>query len=394
MKKLAVVATHPVQYHASIWRRLAAEGGLGIHVFYGSDFSVAGYTDSGFGVTVKWDVPLTEGYEHTFLRRGGTWDDRPLTRMRPHGLEERLRAFAPHALLLTGYGIPFHRETFLIARRLALPVIVRSEANDETADRSFPKRFFRDLLIRAVYRRCAYFLAIGERARAHYERHGVSPHLIGFSPYTTDSDRVEGQYNALAPRRSSIRSALGFSEEDTVFLFAGKLIPRKDPMTLAHALCGLPDNLRHSTGLIVMGDGPLRSELESLCRTALGERAVFAGFVNQNGIGEFYTAADCLVLPSLAETWGLVVNEALQFGVPAIVSSRVGCAPDLVIPGKTGFTFPAGRVAGLRQRLEDAWALLRNAREETREACRRKAAEYSVERAVAGICEAVDRVVR
>ena len=67
MKKLAIVATHPIQYQAPIWRELAGRPNLDVRVYYGSDFSVRGYRDSQFGVTFRWDVPLTEGYAHTFL---------------------------------------------------------------------------------------------------------------------------------------------------------------------------------------------------------------------------------------------------------------------------------------------------------------------------------------
>lgn len=67
---------------------------------------------------------------------------------------------------------------------------------------------------------------------------------------------------------------------------------------------------------------------------------------------EAYAAADVLVLSSsFQETWGLVVNEAMACALPAIVSDRVGCAPDLVIPGETGEVFPAGEVATLSERM-------------------------------------------
>ncbi|MFV9507875.1 MAG: glycosyltransferase, partial [Oscillochloridaceae bacterium umkhey_bin13] len=59
-------------------------------------------------------------------------------------------------------------------------------------------------------------------------------------------------------------------------------------------------------------------------------------------------AADLLVLPSDgSETWGLVVNEAMACGLPALVSDQVGCAPDLILPGQTGATFPHGDVHAL-----------------------------------------------
>src|SRR4029077_19922149 len=110
----------------------------------------------------------------------------------------------------------------------------------------------------------------------------------------------------------------------------------------------------------------------------------FAGFLNQTELTRAYAAGDCLVLPSdYGETWGLVVNEAMVCGLPAIVSDRVGCGPDLVEPGVTGAIFPFGDVQLLAQRLCDlaadrarAHAMGQRAEERIR--------DYSVDHAVAG----------
>ena len=69
-----------------------------------------------------------------------------------------------------------------------------------------------------------------------------------------------------------------------------------------------------------------------------------------------YALADLVVLPSYgpSETWGLCINEAMNLGKPVIVSTHVGCGPDLVIPGRTGWIFPAGDRDALRAALADA----------------------------------------
>jgi glycosyltransferase involved in cell wall biosynthesis len=74
----------------------------------------------------------------------------------------------------------------------------------------------------------------------------------------------------------------------------------------------------------------------------------FRGFINQGNMPTVYDEADVLVLPSTAEeTWGLVVNEAFACGRPAIVSSEIGSAGDLVVDGKNGRVFSNGSVHGL-----------------------------------------------
>jgi glycosyltransferase involved in cell wall biosynthesis len=385
--RLAIVTTHPIQYQAPLWRRLAQGPDLNVQVYFGSDLSVRGYMDAGFGVTLRWDVPLTEGYAHTFLSTRAT-----IQGLRAHGLHGQLSAFNPDCALICGYTPLFYWEALGILRTLRVPVIIRAETTDVAKDRGLAKSTLRSALLRGFYSQCCRFLAIGEHSRAHYLAQGVPMSRIGWAPYCIDSDLFENQVRAYLPERLDLRRKLGFTEPCTVFVFSGKLIPRKDPLALAHALEAMPEAEQQNLGLIVVGDGEQRPEMEAVCRRALGGRAVFAGFVNQSQLGSYYAAADCLVLPSHSETWGLVVNEALHFGLPAIVSDRVGCHPDLIIPGKTGFVFPHGNVDALKSCLYQAIEQLSGERIEMSHRCREHVRLYSVEKAVDGILTAAKTV--
>jgi glycosyltransferase involved in cell wall biosynthesis len=227
-------------------------------------------------------------------------------------------------------------------------------------------------------------------ARQHYLAHGVSPERIFRSPYCVDTELFSKQVEQYAPQRSHLRHALGFRDQDTVFLFSGKLIEKKDPLTLARAFQGFSSEQQDRTGLIVVGDGELRPIVEALCKQALGERSRFVGFVNQSQLGQYYACADCLVLPSVSgETWGLVVNEALQFGIPAIVSDRVGCHPDLIVNGQSGFIFRAGDIHDLKDSMTRCMGWLAQDQARIAENCRRQVVEYTVQQAAKGIYEAV-----
>jgi glycosyltransferase involved in cell wall biosynthesis len=95
----------------------------------------------------------------------------------------------------------------------------------------------------------------------------------------------------------------------------------------------------------MVGSGPLGEQLR---RDAAGLPIHFAGFLNQSEITAAYASADCLLLPSdNGETWGLVVNEAMACGLPAIVSDQVGSAADLICEGLTGFVHPCGNTDAL-----------------------------------------------
>lgn len=115
--------------------------------------------------------------------------------------------------------------------------------------------------------------------------------------------------------------------------------------------------------LLMVGTGPL----EEACRAHATRHRLpvsFAGFLNQSEMPSAYAAADCLVLPSdHGETWGLVVNEAMACGLPAIVSDLVGCAEDLVLEGLTGlvsrFGHPPALAAAMGRMAADPGAAAR-----------------------------------
>jgi len=104
--------------------------------------------------------------------------------------------------------------------------------------------------------------------------------------------------------------------------------------------------------LLYVGDGPLRREIEKRAKQEAIPDVQITGFLNQSEIPQAYVAGDILVLPSAHEPWGLVVNEAMNFALPIIVSDRVGCTPDLVHEGESGFVFPYHSVDSLARAIE------------------------------------------
>jgi glycosyltransferase involved in cell wall biosynthesis len=130
----------------------------------------------------------------------------------------------------------------------------------------------------------------------------------------------------------------------------GRLVEMKRPLDLVEATARLPDKARWLVAFA--GAGPLAASIEARAR-ALSVRVAMLGFVNQAELPRIYGASDLLGLPSSSgETWGLVVNEAMASGLPAVVSDAAGCAPDLIEEGRTGFAFPSGDLAALARALE------------------------------------------
>ena len=104
--------------------------------------------------------------------------------------------------------------------------------------------------------------------------------------------------------------------------------------------------------VIFIGSGEQYEELSKVLMNKLGRRFIAPGFVNQTELGKYFVASDVFVLPSKYDTWGLVVNEAMHFGLPCIVSNMVGSGRDLIIEGKTGFTFKFDNLDELTSKMQ------------------------------------------
>jgi glycosyltransferase involved in cell wall biosynthesis len=349
MTKLAIFATHPVQYHVPLWRNLAKRKDLDVTVQYFSDHSIRGGMDKEFNRAVTWDVDLLKGYKSVFVSRNGDLS-KPLSMKipDPKGLLEK-GGF--DCVLLQGYTHAFELQIVRQAVRQRIEVVMRGEFADQNS-RGQAKAWVRESFLRWFYRRVSFFAVIGENARQHLAHHGVGEDRMVHSPYAVDTGLFEAQKKKF--KRSASRRELGLKEEDFVLLFSGKLIPRKEPLLLLRAMGELREhpNLK----LILVGDGPMKAEVERAATRHIPRKLVFQGFVNQSQLGRYYRAADMLAHPANFETWGLVVNEAMQFGLPALVSDRVGCRLDLVKPGFTGLIFPSGDADALTFHLKNMLA--------------------------------------
>jgi glycosyltransferase involved in cell wall biosynthesis len=253
------------------------------------------------------------------------------------------------------------------------------------------KRLIRDNALRYVYGKCEGLLYVGEQSRAHYLRLGVDPDDLIFSPYCVDTSVFHAGDSERDRLRADQREELDIRADDFVILYSGKLVPRKDPLRIVEAARMLSDGARPV--VVFLGAGQLEKQIQLAASIDPPVQVRFAGFQNQRALSGYYHAADCLVLPSLHdETWGLVVNEALAHGVPAVVSDAVGCAPDLIQDGVTGAVFERGSAESLAVALRRMLPLLNNAAARAR--CRQTVDVYSITNAARGIAAAFERVAR
>jgi glycosyltransferase involved in cell wall biosynthesis len=389
---LAVIETHPIQYHAPVYRALQTRCGVPVRAIYGSDFSVAGYTDREFAASFAWDTDLLSGYGSTFLSRVAEGGATSAEAVSPAGLRSALEALRPAAVLIVGYSPHFHRVAWREAWRAGYPVLFRGETSDEAQPRNWLKSGARRAALGLAYRTCERLLYIGARSRAHFERLGVKSERLVFSPYCVDVTSFDADEAARTRLRPDARRELGVDDGHVVLLYAGKLSHRKGVDLIMRSVRVLPPAMRQRIVVVFLGDGDRRAELVAQADEEPQVRARFLGFQNQTCLSRYYHAADLLVLPSRrSETWGLVVNEALHHGLPCVVSDQVGCVPDLIEDGVTGAVFQTESTVGLAAAIESTRSLSGDLR--IREACRQTVARYSVDGAAQGIRSAYAAVV-
>ena len=348
---LAIVATHPVQYYAPWFAYLAANLDIDLRVFYLWDFGVVARKDPRFEVAVAWDVPLLEGYAHEFVPNRSP---RPSTEgffgyWNPD-LLHRIREFKPRAVLLTTYNSASIARLLLGWRGRSEPLLFRGDSH-RLVERSGLVAMAKRRIVARVFRRFAAALYVGTANREYFRQHGVPGEKLFRSPHAVDNERYAAARGAAETEAKAWRASLGIPPDCRAVLFAGKFEAQKRPLDLLRAfqLARL-----ERAALLFVGAGPLESEMRAL---AAGDpRIYFVPFQNQSSMPRAYASADLLVLPSESETWGMVVNEAMCLGRAVIVSNRVGCAYDLVVPGETGLVFPAGDVEHLRDALKTALA--------------------------------------
>ena len=154
---------------------------------------------------------------------------------------------------------------------------------------------------------------------------GLHQQLLTFLGFIGTSYQTGGV--GLFPRKSYATIPREFSAS---FLFVGRLSKEKNLQFLVEVFNSLP-----LLKLTIVGSGPMAEELALIAHNNI----TFVAHVPNQDICEMYLAHDIFILPSTREAWGLVVDEALHYGLPVIVSRNVGCHTVLVSEGVTGFTF-------------------------------------------------------
>jgi glycosyltransferase involved in cell wall biosynthesis len=329
-KRLAIIVSHPVQYYAPLYPRLARRNDIAVKVFFTWHAGQAAVDDRGFTTPVMWDVPLTEGYEFELVPNvSANPGTHHFLGLRNPSLVGQVLSWRPDVVHITGWAWISHFLALRAFSKRGTPTLFRGDSHLLDHVPCGPHWWIKRALLKHVYSWPTSFLVVGSANRAYYEAFGVKSDRLFPCPHSIDVDRFANPANVFEQKAAQWRNELGIAGDQRVVLFAGKFERKKQPLELMRAVQALR---KPQPVLVMVGSGELEAEVNALAATN-PERFRVLPFQNQSLMPVVYRLGDLFVLPSsFAETWGLAVNEALACGRPVLASDRVGCAADLVDP--------------------------------------------------------------
>ncbi|MCC8431738.1 glycosyltransferase family 4 protein [Reyranella aquatilis] len=378
-RRIGFLVSHPIQYYAPIFRELARRCDL--TVFFAHRQDAAGQGKAGYGVAFDWDVDLLSGYESRFLRNvARVPSTQTFAGCNTPEIAEIITEGRFDAFVVPGWSLRSYWQAVRACRRARVPVMVRGDSQ-LAGQRGGAVGKVKGVVFPHMLKQFDACLYVGQRNREYLQHYGVASSRLFFSPHCVDNDAFRQASDAA---RGAGGGRAGGRRRHV--LFVGRLVGSKRPMDVVQAVARLTSS-GQPVDLVIAGAGELQGSMEEAARAA-GLDAQFLGFVNQSRLPSVYASSDVVVLPSIAiETWGLVVNEAMACGVPAVVSDAVGCGPDLIQPGATGAVAPLGDVPALATSIASVLAFDPSL---TRRALAERMEIYSPARAAGGVLEAAD----
>ncbi len=349
MRKLAVITTHPVQYNAPLFSLLAERQRLNLKVFYTWGQAGGKVYDPDFGIQREWDIPLLNGYGYEFVENiASDPGSHHFSGINNPGLVKKIIEYNPDAILVYGWSFKSHLK---ILRHFGgkVKILFRGDSTLMDEGNGFSiKKIARRFFLKWVYKKIDTALYTGIANMHYFLAHGLQKHQLVFAPHAVDMHRY--QHSSVTIDRLPLKIA----DTEMVFVFAGKMEKKKDPLLLLQAFKALKAPAVH---LLFVGNGDMENKLKSEANwnNSFSQNNIhFLPFQNQGMMPAVYKLADVFVLPSggPGETWGLSVNEAMACSRAVLVSDKCGCAGDLIKEGVNGYKFESGNANDLIAKMQ------------------------------------------
>lgn len=324
--------------------------------------------EAGFDVTVlffaeststrRWQTSIDASYEWEVLpglRLELPMEERIPLQLNPSVIWKIVGGGFDVVVLFAGYDSPTLWLASAVCRLAQIPTVLRcgsvpgrSAFGDAGGVLARYRRVLTRGLVKWIVRNATAWVSYGSRSKQYLIELGAESDRVYPLWNTVDIDKLRRSAEELRAHRGEFRSMYGFGDDDVVVLYLGRFIPCKRLDRLIEAF-RIVNRVLPQTKLALAGYGPSETELRRACAGLMGVK--WLGAIDQHLVGRCYTAADLMVLPS-ADIWGLVVNEAMTFGLPVIAADTVGCSDDLIVNDSTGFVYPSQNVPCLAAKIE------------------------------------------
>jgi len=350
--KLAYFVSHPIQYQAPMLKELSNHPEIDLTVFFQSDISLREYDDVGFGVKVKWDVDLLDGYKYKFLDVIKK-DNNKLGFFRPivSGVYSALKGEKWDAVWFHGYNHHSIMWAMFLCKVLNIPFFMRMEANLNFSPKG---KWLKDKLINFIVKNASGLLYIGKDNKDYYLSYGADENKLFSMPYTVNNDFFQNLSNKEKENITREKEKLGLKKDLPIILYASKFIKRKNPVRLLESFASLSTNGKSpSAYLLYIGEGEEKQAIKNKIKEyGLEDNVKLLGFKNQSELPLYFTMCDVFVLPSNKEPYGLIVNEVLNCAKPIITTTEVGSAKDLIVHNENGFIYEPEDIESLSKYLK------------------------------------------
>lgn len=339
MRRRLVILTEIISpYRIPLFNALARQPDVDLHVIFLAE------TDPNLRHWQVYKEEIQFSYEvlRSWRKRVGRYNA-----LLNFGLDRALEEARPDVILCGGYNYVASWEALYWARGHVIPFLLWSESNLQDLRRG---RALVEMLKDEFFRQCSGFVVPGGSAREYLRAHKVREAAIFTAPNAVDNDLFAAAATDARRNAAARRAELGLPSR--YFLYLGRLVAEKGVFDLLAAYAKLDELRREQIGLVYVGDGVSRRQLEERAASVSPGTIRFAGFVQRNPLATYYALAEMLILPTYSDTWGLVVNEAMACGLPVLVSRVAGCAADLVTENWNGLLILPGDVPTLSSAME------------------------------------------
>jgi glycosyltransferase involved in cell wall biosynthesis len=330
---LVIITEIIAPYRVPVFNALAARPEVALHVIFLSENDPALRKWRIYKEEIKFSYQVLSSWRGRFGNRGMLLN---------RGLHSALDHIKPQVLVCGGYNFPAYWQATRWAKRRHTPFILWSEST--TFDRRRRHRSTEFMKSRFLTS-CSGFIVPGKSSSDYLQELGVAEFSIFIAPNAVDTSLFSRLGLAAKKHENQIRAAHDLPSR--YFLYVGRLVKEKGIFDLLEAYCQLKPEIRKDVGLVFVGTGSQREELEKRASKVVVGSIQFLNFVQRDDLAAMYALAEVLIFPTHSDPWGLVVNEAMACGLPVITTNVAGCAADLVEHGWNGFVVERGNVADL-----------------------------------------------